>query len=318
MTAILHTWGQNLSLHPHLHCIVPGGGITATGKWKPAKNKGKWLFPVKDKGMSQVFRAKYMALLRQWAKSEEVSIDRSVFKKCFDHNWVVFAKDAFRGPKGVMEYLGRYSHKIAISNHRLVSIGDDKVAFKWKDYRTLKNGVMELGSRWSFCAGSACIFCPKVFRVSGTMASWPAGTRPKGSNWPARPSGCPKSQRPKNNPGSSLPKSDWVLMQRSARLAGAKWSLLGEFLPGRPPPHLIPVQINACMKRHCITYGYSWLRPGEFQNCHSGDTGRICPNLKKLTSKIPASLKQTAWQTKRNSIASLMPLFLAKILTTSS
>lgn len=173
MIAILHTWGQNLSLHPHLHCIIPGGGISATGKWKKARNNGKWLFPVKDKGMSEVFRAKYIALLRQWAKKEKVILEPEVIKKCFDHNWVVYAKQAFNGPKGVMEYLGRYSHKIAISNHRLLSIQNGKVAFKWKDYRTLKNGVMELSTH-EFLRRFCLHILPKGFpriRHYGFLAS---------------------------------------------------------------------------------------------------------------------------------------------------
>lgn len=173
MIAILHTWGQNLSLHPHLHCILPGGGISATGKWKKARNRGKWLFPVKDKGMSQVFRAKYMALLRQWAQKEKVPLDPKAIKKCFEHKWVVFAKDAFNGPKGVMEYLGRYSHKIAISNHRLLSIDHSKVSFKWKDYRTLKNGVITLDAH-EFLRRFCLHILPKGFpriRHYGFLAS---------------------------------------------------------------------------------------------------------------------------------------------------
>lgn len=173
MISILHTWGQNLSLHPHLHCIIPGGGISATGKWKKARNKGKWLFPVKDKGMSPVFRAKYMALLRQWAKKEKVPLDPKAIKKCFDHNWVVFARTAFNGPKGVMEYLGRYSHKIAIGNHRLMSIDQGKVSFKWKNYHTLKNGVMELDAH-EFLRRFCLHILPKGFpriRHYGFLAS---------------------------------------------------------------------------------------------------------------------------------------------------
>lgn len=94
--------------------------------------------------MSRVFRAKYMTLLRNWAKCNGIHIDRSVTDRCFQKDWVVYAKRAFYGPKGVMEYLGRYSHKIAIGNHRIVSIDNGKVRFKWKDYRTLKNGEIEL------------------------------------------------------------------------------------------------------------------------------------------------------------------------------
>ncbi len=128
MVAILHTWGQNLSLHPHLHCIVPGGGITPSKKWKHARGKGKYLFPVK--AMSQVFRARYMEALR-----EVITVDRSLSNQLFSKNWVVYCKRPFIGPQQVVEYLGRYTHKIAISNHRIKSIDNDQVTFTAKDYR---------------------------------------------------------------------------------------------------------------------------------------------------------------------------------------
>ena len=128
MVAILHTWGQNLSLHPHLHCIVPGGGILPSGKWKHAKGKGKYLFPVK--AMSTVFRARFVEGLRKKLKPEG-----KVYKKLFEQNWVVYCKRPYFGPAQVIEYLGRYTHKIAISNHRIKNIENDSVTFNAKDYR---------------------------------------------------------------------------------------------------------------------------------------------------------------------------------------
>lgn len=131
MIAVLHTWGQNLSLHPHLHCIVPGGGLSESGRWKHAKNKGKFLFNVK--AMSPVFRAKYVALLRK----SELKIPQETYDQVFKKRWVVFAKQPFASPKNVIEYLGRYTHKIAISNHRIQSIDHQnrQVTFAAKDYR---------------------------------------------------------------------------------------------------------------------------------------------------------------------------------------
>jgi hypothetical protein len=129
MIAVLHTWGQNLSLHPHLHCIVPGGGINKQGKWKPVQSKGKFLFPVK--AMSKVFRARFVVGLRK----EFTEQDRSFFDSLFNKEWVVYAKRPFQHPKAVVEYLGRYTHKIAISNHRILSLEDGKVTFSYKDYR---------------------------------------------------------------------------------------------------------------------------------------------------------------------------------------
>lgn len=133
--SILHSWGQNLSLHPHIHCIIPGGGLTNLGIWKNAKNDGKYLFPVK--AMSKVFRAKFVAMLGQAIEKQEINLPNEFqkFKQIFAKNWVVYAKRPFASPKNVLEYLGRYSHKIAISNHRILSIEDGKVNFGYKDYR---------------------------------------------------------------------------------------------------------------------------------------------------------------------------------------
>jgi hypothetical protein len=130
MIAILHTWGQTLSLHPHLHCIVPGGGLTKQGKWKTAKTNGKYLFSVK--AMSKVYRGKFIALLKERLPGEmSLELVNELYKK----DWVVFAKRPFNGPQSVIEYLGRYTHKIAISNHRIKNISDGKVTFSYKDYR---------------------------------------------------------------------------------------------------------------------------------------------------------------------------------------
>lgn len=131
MIAILHTWGQNMALHPHLHCIVPGGGISKSGKWRKAKNKEKYLFNVKS--MSKVFRAKFVDELRK----SELTIAQKVYDAVFKKKWVVYAKQPFSSPKYVIEYLGRYTHKIAISNHRILQINNENktVTFFVKDYK---------------------------------------------------------------------------------------------------------------------------------------------------------------------------------------
>ena len=129
MIAVLHTWGQQLSLHPHLHCIVPGGGVNKNGQWRNARTDGKFLFPVK--ALSKVFRAKYCAKLKVKSPIQYEQIRQDLWKK----PWVVFAKKPFGSPKSVVEYLGRYTHKIAISNHRIKSIDNENVTFTYKDYR---------------------------------------------------------------------------------------------------------------------------------------------------------------------------------------
>lgn len=128
MVAILHTWGQDMSLHPHLHCIIPGGGITHSGKWKYTKSDGKFLFPVK--AMAKVFRAKFVAGLR-----EQLDLPQHLYDGLFQKKWVVYCKRPFFRPEQVIEYLGRYTHKIAISNHRIKGIDNGKVTFSAKDYR---------------------------------------------------------------------------------------------------------------------------------------------------------------------------------------
>ena len=132
MIAVLHTWGQNLSLHPHLHCIVPGGGVNKKGNWQNLRADGKFLFPVKALG--KVFRAKYVKIL-----GEKLELEKPLRKSLFEKNWIVYAKRPFGSPKSVVEYLGRYTHKIAISNHRIQQVADECVRFSYKDYR--QNGL---------------------------------------------------------------------------------------------------------------------------------------------------------------------------------
>lgn len=130
MIAILHTWGQTLSLHPHLHCIVLGGGLTSKDQRRSAKSRGKYLFPVK--AISKVFRARFIAGLKEVLPDH---IDSKVISVLYKKDWVVYAKRPFNGPESVIEYLGRYTHKIAISNHRIRDISESKVTFSYKDYR---------------------------------------------------------------------------------------------------------------------------------------------------------------------------------------
>jgi hypothetical protein len=128
MISILHTWGQNLSLHPHLHCIVPGGGVDKNGQWKNIRADGKYLFCVKS--LSKVFRAKYVQLLRKH-KITTHAFTQTLFNK----NWVVYAKRPFGNPQSVIEYLGRYTHKVAISNSRIINVDADKITMHYKDYK---------------------------------------------------------------------------------------------------------------------------------------------------------------------------------------
>lgn len=141
--SILHTWGQQLSFHPHVHCIVSGGGMLTVNDqihWKNAsRNKDDFLFPVK--AMAVVFRGKYLQGLKKLLDDQVISFNTDVNRKEYFHNlyhkeWVVFAKKPFGGPLQVIEYLGRYTHKVAISNHRIKSINTQNktICFEYKDY----------------------------------------------------------------------------------------------------------------------------------------------------------------------------------------
>jgi len=130
-TAILHTSGQNLRYHPHLHLIVPAGALMANGKWKHARNRGNYLFNVMQ--LSDVFRARFVRQIREMKKAGQIS--GAVPTGLFDKNWVVYAKQPFGGPRQVINYLGRYTHRTAISNDRILHVDKDSVTFTWKDYR---------------------------------------------------------------------------------------------------------------------------------------------------------------------------------------
>jgi hypothetical protein len=141
MLSILHTWGQNLSQHNHVHCIVPGGALQANGKWQSAK---KYLFPVKV--MSKLFRGIFISKLRASQKQRSLKLPEQLtanlpsthFNKLLDilmaKEWVVYAKPPFKNAESVLNYLGRYTHKIAISNARILSCDTESVTFKWRDY----------------------------------------------------------------------------------------------------------------------------------------------------------------------------------------
>jgi Putative transposase/Transposase zinc-binding domain len=139
--SVLHTWGQQLSFHPHIHCIVSGGGMTGDARWKPAVHGNRrFLFPVK--AMSKVYRAKFLQALQQMIAAGAVTLppatdDKKLFHTLYSKDWVVYAKAPFGGPHPVIEYLGRYTHKVAISNHRIQHIDESNntVTFAYKDYR---------------------------------------------------------------------------------------------------------------------------------------------------------------------------------------
>ena len=142
--AVLHTWGQNLQFHPHLHCVVPGGGLAPDGQRWVACRPGFFL-PVKV--LSRLFRRLFVESLQkafhagqlQFFGALEPLREPGAFARHLARakasEWVVYAKRPFAGPQQVLDYVGRYTHRVAISNHRLIDIENDQVSFHWKDYR---------------------------------------------------------------------------------------------------------------------------------------------------------------------------------------
>jgi hypothetical protein len=138
VTAILHTWGQNLSYHPHIHCIVTGGGLTDSGFWR--RSKEKFFLPVKV--LSKKFRGKFLALLKDvgldfFGSLEYLKDDaalRAFLDRMYSKEWVVYCKRPFNGAGGVLDYLGRYTHRVAISNDRILGSSKGMVSFRWRDY----------------------------------------------------------------------------------------------------------------------------------------------------------------------------------------
>jgi hypothetical protein len=141
--AVLHTWGQTLQHHPHVHCVVPGGGLSPDHtRW--VHSRDRFLFPVKV--LSRVFRGKFLALLRSAFRKDKLQFHGkltalrrkadfdTLLKRAYGCEWVVYTKPPFGGPEHVLRYLSRYTHRVAISNHRILSIADGKVTFRWKDY----------------------------------------------------------------------------------------------------------------------------------------------------------------------------------------
>ena len=142
--SILHTWGQNLLHHPHLHCVVPGGGVAPDGQRWIACRQGFFL-PVRV--LSRLFRRLFLTQLRQAFDQGELRFFNSLaalqgpdafvsyLAPVAHAEWIVYAKAPFGGPQQVLDYLGRYTHRVAISNNRLIDFTDGQVAFAWKDYR---------------------------------------------------------------------------------------------------------------------------------------------------------------------------------------
>lgn len=143
MTAVLHTWGQNLFHHPHVHCIVPGGGVSSDGRWIACRPG--FFLPVRV--LSRLYRRLFLEQLRavfeagmlgffgELAGLAKPAAFAAHLRPLYRSEWVVYAKQPFGGPRQVLDYLGRYTHRVAIANGRLIGLAGAQVRFRWKDYR---------------------------------------------------------------------------------------------------------------------------------------------------------------------------------------
>jgi hypothetical protein len=140
--AVLHTWSQKLTLHPHLHCIVPGGGLSVDGRW--VSSRKRFFLPVRV--LARLFRGKVLAALKEAYQAGELDLQgplasyqdevtfAALLSVLYAKPWVVYSKPPFGGPEQVLAYLARYTHRVAITNQRLVRLEGDQVVFTWKDY----------------------------------------------------------------------------------------------------------------------------------------------------------------------------------------
>lgn len=132
--AVLHTWGQNLSLHPHMHCIVPAAGYSLSGKWHHIGKYENYLYPVHQ--LSAAFKGKFLdSLKRELRKLNAVDGFKACLEKAHQKKWVVYCESSLAGAEHVIRYLGQYTHRIAISNQRILNVDSTHVTFVAKDYR---------------------------------------------------------------------------------------------------------------------------------------------------------------------------------------
>ena len=195
---------QRLQRHPHVHCVVPAGGLSPDGtQWIHAGPR--FFLPVSV--LRQVFRGKFVAAVREAFRQGRLFFPgslaplatdgafRAFLRSLYRQPWVVYAKPPFGSPAHVLHYLARYTHHVAISNHRLVAVTDDTVSFRWKDYRHGNQIHMLTLDADEFLRDFSCTSCRSALSGSATSASWPRGVGPRNSHSVARrwrQSRCPQ------------------------------------------------------------------------------------------------------------------------------
>ena len=214
---ILHTWGSNLSYHPHIHCIVPAGGVTISGKWKNIHTKGKFLFPVK--ALSALFRGKYLAYLDSFMSENGMDIS-TLKKELFSKNWTVYAKHTPNNTHHIIGYLARYTHQIAIHPSRIKKYNNEKVTFSYTDYRHANQKKQMKLNSWEFVRRISLHILPHGFtriRHFGILGSkWQKDIFPDGFiisekwirfwvEWQTKCESCPKCKIGRLIPISVIP-----------------------------------------------------------------------------------------------------------------
>ena len=216
---VLHTWGQRLQHHPHIHCVVPAGGLAPDGaRWIHARPRFFLPIPV----LRQVFRGKLVAGLREAFAQGRLQFPgalqplatavafRAFLRSLYRQAWVVYAKPPFGSPAHVLHYLARYTHRVAISNHRLVAVTDDTVSFRWKDYRhgsqvrTLTLDARGIPPAFSAARPAEALRPDSLFRR-------PRAAVPHPRRWPSVARPWPSLRRPHRptRPSSASPRRTW-------------------------------------------------------------------------------------------------------------
>ena len=170
---VLHTWGQNLSLHPHIHCIVPAVGITPRGQLNEIGNQGKYLYPVRQ--LSVAFRGKLLERLkRNLKKKNRLPEFQPIINLCYAKPWVIHSQPSLGNARQVVNYLGQYTHRVAISNTRIKNIDHNGVTFSYKDYRDNANQKLMTLTGVEFLRRFALHILPRGFvkiRYFGILTS---------------------------------------------------------------------------------------------------------------------------------------------------
>lgn len=171
---VLHTWGQNLSLHPHVHCIVPAVGLNLRDKLIPIGNQGKYLYPVRQ--LSTVFRGKLLERLRQNLKKQNLfnTAHQQIIDRCYAKPWVVYCEPSLGNARQIVEYLAKYTHRVAISNTRIKSVDHKNVTFSYKDYNDNANQKLMTLTGVEFLRRFAMHILPRGFvkiRYFGILTS---------------------------------------------------------------------------------------------------------------------------------------------------